>query len=211
MVKTEKPRPGLAIAVTGGIACGKSEVGRILATEGANVCDADEVAHRQMSPGQSVFDRVVARFGPGILDEAGRVDRGQLAKLVFEREDERAALNAITHPPVLEEIDEWAALTKARGKVAVAMIPLLFEVGAEKNFDVVICVAADEKVVLRRLQARGLNENDARKRLMAQWPLAEKIKRAEYVIYNDGGLTALRESTKKVYQAILKKERDEHG
>ncbi len=211
MGKTNTSRPGLAIAVTGGIACGKSEVGRILATEGANVCDADEVAHRQMAPGQAVFDRVVARFGPEILDEGGRVDRNRLARLVFEREDERMALNAITHPPVLEEIAEWSALTKARGKVAVAMVPLLFEAGAEKNFDVVLCVAADEQVVLRRLKARGLNENEARKRLAAQWPLAEKIRRADYVIYNDGGLTALQEKTRNVYQEILKKERDEHG
>jgi dephospho-CoA kinase len=158
-----------------------------------------------------VFDRVVARFGPGILDEAGDVDRNKLARLVFDREDERAALNAITHPPVMEEISEWAALAKARGQVAVAMVPLLFEVGAEKFFDAVICVAADEKVVLQRLKNRGLNENDARKRLRAQWPLAEKIECSDEVIYNDGDLASLREKTKKAYQNILKKERDAHG
>lgn len=211
MGRIEKTARAPAIAVTGGIACGKSEVGKILAAEGAQVCDADEVSRRQMVPGEPVFERVVARFGREMLDETGHVDRSRLARYVFAREDEREALNAITHPPVMDEIRDWVALTRARGQVAVAIVPLLFEVGAETEFDAVICVAAGEDTVLRRLKTRGLDEPEARRRMAAQWPQAEKIRHSDHVIYNDSDMESLRDRTRKVYRDILKKERDEHG
>jgi dephospho-CoA kinase len=200
----------LVIGITGGIACGKTEVGRVLASDGVAVCDADDVARRQLTPGHPVFERVVARFGREILDGSGRVDRARLAKRVFASEDERAALNAITHPPVMEEIGEWIALARARGRAAAVIVPLLFEVGAEKHFDAVICVAADERIALERLRARGLTDEQSRRRMAAQWPLAEKVRRADFVIVNDGDLASLRERTREAYQEILRKERSEY-
>ena len=204
-------RRGLKVGLTGGIGSGKSAVAQLLAGLGAEVLDADEVARRQLEPGQDVFNRVVARFGRGILDAQGRVDRAALARRVFADADEREALNSLTHPAVLEHIAEWAGLTQARGKVAVAEIPLLFEAGAEGLFDAVICVAADEATALARLRARGWSDEDSLRRMRAQWPLEEKKRRSDFVIENNGDLESLRRETMRTFNAILNKERGQHA
>jgi dephospho-CoA kinase len=96
---------GLAVGITGGIACGKSEVGRILQRdEGVPVLEADEVAHQLMRPGRPVYERVVERFGPGVVGDAGEIDRAKLGRRVFADPAEREALNGLVHPAVMERI-----------------------------------------------------------------------------------------------------------
>jgi dephospho-CoA kinase len=199
---------GPMVALTGGIGCGKSESGRILAGLGAAVSEADEVARALLEPGQEVFEQVRRRFGSAMLDPGGRIDRGRLAALVFADGAARKALNELTHPPVMRA---WAQVARAEGRMAVAVVPLLFEAGAHEGWSAVVCVAADEAVALARLRARGLDEEQARRRMAAQWPLARKIERSDYVIWNNGGRERLERETARIYREIMKKERGQHA
>ncbi|MFC1467244.1 dephospho-CoA kinase [Verrucomicrobiota bacterium] len=188
-----------SIGITGGIACGKSETGRILEALGVAVCDADQVAHRQMLPGTPVFQEIVRAFGPQVLNEEGSIDRGSLGQLVFCDPKALQRLNAMVHPAVQDAIRSW--LSAQQGLCAV-MVPLLYEVGWEEMWDAVICVAASRQNMLERLTRRGFSEEESCRRIQAQMELNEKISRADYVIYNDGTLAELRENTLGVVERI---------
>lgn len=180
------------MGITGGIACGKSEVGRILERRGFAVCDADNLAHAVIAPGGEAREAVVRRFGPEILDAGagGAVDRAALARRVFGDPRALADLNAIVHPAARRALDRWlAALPPDRD--AAALVPLLFEAGWTAGWTAVICVAADPARVRERLARRGWTEEESQRRLSAQWPLEEKMRRADYVIRNDGTLAEL--------------------
>ena len=188
-----------SIGITGGIACGKSEAGRILESIGIKVCDADRVAHQQMIPGTPVYSDIVRVFGRKVLGEDGLVDRGTLGQIVFDDPEALRRLNELVHPAVLEAIQSW--LSEQQGLCAV-MVPLLFEVGWEAMWDAVVCVAASEENVMARLGKRGFSAEESRRRIEAQMALSEKISRADYVIYNDGTLAEFRESTLSVVDRI---------
>jgi dephospho-CoA kinase len=192
------------IAVTGGIACGKSLVGAVLAEEGVAVLDADEIARELMQPGSRVFERVVRAFGGGILDGGGRIDRGRLAGRVFSDREALAALNAIVHP---EARRRWQRrLSALRGTAAAAvLVPLLYEAGMAGGWDAVVCVAASERTQIRRLAARGLSEQEARRRIGAQMPVAAKMERADFVVMNDGTRDALRDQTLRILRRVMEK------
>ncbi|HMO50485.1 MAG TPA: dephospho-CoA kinase [Kiritimatiellia bacterium] len=189
------------IALTGGIACGKSEVAGMLAAEGVPVLDTDQVARRLLSPGHWVFENVVAAFGSEYLAEEGGIDRRRLGALVFSNAEARERLNAIMHPAVYEEVFRWAA--QAPASEAVVMIPLLYETKREKDFDRVWVVAADESLMLRRMAGRGWTEAEARARIAAQMSLQEKIKRADVVLWNNTDLSALRAATREAWNQFL--------
>ncbi len=198
---------GWAVAVTGGVGCGKSEVGRLWAARGAEVADADQLARAVVDPGQPALDRIVERFGRRILGADGRLDRTALAAVVFADDAARQALEAIVHPPVLAALARWRDEVVGRGGVAVALIPLLFEAGAEAGWDAVVCVSASESVVRQRLQARGWTEEEIERRRRAQWPLAEKERRSDLVVRNDGTLAELAEAVRRLDEWIREKER----
>ena len=200
---------GLAIAVTGGIACGKSEAGRCLAELGAAVIDADEVARDVVKPGMPALDGIARTFGRGVLAKDGSLDRERLADVVFADAEKRRALEAIVHPPVLEAIRSWVTKETAAGRDAVAMVPLLFEAGAAEGWDAVVCIAASDPVALQRLRARGFTDEEANARMAAQWPVAEKARRAGWTIWNDGTLEVFRSDVSRVYREI--RERTDHG
>lgn len=195
-------RPGAWIGLTGGIGCGKSEAARMLRSIGVPVRDADAVVHALLAPGTNVYRRVVQRFGRDVLKRNGRIDRRGLGRRIFASQREREALNAIVHPAVRREIDRWLAVQRLRGRRAVAVVPLLYEVGWLEPWDAVVCVTAPRDVVLQRLKQRGLNRSEARARLAAQWPVAEKARRADYVIRNSGTLRDLRRDVLKVWKDI---------
>lgn len=189
------------IAVTGGIACGKSVVGSFLAEEGVPVCDCDDVARRLMEPGGACFGAVVEAFGRAVMSSDGRIDRLRLAGIVFTDPVRLARLNAIVHPAVFDACRRW--LDGVRGAAAAVIVPLLFEAGAEQGWDAVVCVSASPAVQRQRLQARGLAPADAQRRMAAQMPVREKMARADYVIMNDGTLEMLRAQTRRVLRSIL--------
>jgi dephospho-CoA kinase len=200
-------KTGLAVGLTGGIACGKSEVGRILEREGAQVRDADELAHELIRNGGSMFDKVVGRFGAEIVGRDGEIDRRILGRRVFANAADRKALEALIHPEVIRVLVEWISGETRRGNNAVAIVPLLFEVGWTDVWDAVVCVASSEEVVMERLKQRGLSEREARARLSAQMPLEIKVRKSNHVIRNDGILDSLEKRTREVWQNIVREER----
>jgi len=198
----------IILAVTGGIACGKSEVGRILADAGFDVLDTDRLAHDVMKTGTPVFEQVVENFGKSVLGLDGEIDRSQLGRIVFADPMAREALNGLVHPAVIEAAERWKAVRRAAGQEAVVLVPLLFEVDWTQGWNAIVCVSADEDVVFQRLEKRGLNEEEARKRIAAQMPLAEKMAKADFVIRNNETLDALREKTMEVLEWIRSRGND---
>ena len=157
---------------------------RALARRGAVVIDADAIAREVVEPGGHGLGAVVERFGPGVLDGGGRLDRPALAALVFEDAAARADLNAIVHPLVALESARRIAAAPPQS-VVVLDVPLLVE-AARSGYDVVVIVEAPEAVRLERLVERGMNPDDARRRMAAQAGDAERRKVADVVLDNSG-------------------------
>jgi len=198
----------LKIAVTGGIACGKSLVGSFLSEEGMAVCDADDLAHSVMASGNAVYGEVVGFFGNGILGSDAGIDRQKLAARVFSNSQELAALNAIVHPAVKKAWLDWLdRMAKSGGRFGVVLVPLLYEADEGAGWDAVICVSAPEEMQLQRLIERGLSRRDAGIRISAQAGLSEKMRLADYVIMNDGTKDLLKQQVKKVVGYIMEKEK----
>lgn len=196
----------LRVALTGGIATGKSYCLSRFAQLGAPTIDADALARQAVAAGTPGLRAVVDRFGAGILAADGSLDRAALGRIVFADTRARASLEAIIHPEVYRRIREWFSNLPAATAVAIADIPLVFETGHNHDFDeVVVCAcAADEQI--RRVMARdGLSEPDARARLSAQWPIGEKIARASRLIWTDRGFAATDRQVADVYAALTAK------
>lgn len=187
----ERVIPG-GIALTGGIACGKSEVAGILRAMGVPVLDTDTVGHQLLVPGHAAFEQVLSVFGSGILDTEGSIDRRKLGALVFADDEARDRLNAILHPAIYHATFVWLEEQLNHHRHAVAMVPLLYETGAEKRFEQVMVVAADEAIMLRRMRMRGWTDDEARARMKAQMSLREKVRRADTVIWNNEDLPSLK-------------------
>jgi dephospho-CoA kinase len=177
----------LRAALTGGIATGKSYcIGRFAAL-GVPVIDADRLARDAVLPGSPGLAAIAARFGSGVLQPDGTLDRSALARIVFADRSARADLEAIIHPEVYRRIQEWTVNLPPATPVAVADIPLLFETGHQHEFDrVIVCACPPEEQIHRLMSRDGLSEADAGARLAAQWPIEEKVARADFVIRTDG-------------------------
>jgi dephospho-CoA kinase len=178
----------LKVALTGGIATGKSYVLDQFRKRGVPGLDADELAHEATSAGTDATAAIAARFGEHMLAPDGSVNRAKLAPIVFADPAARRDLEAIVHPAVYRGLDAAVRAFESAGSVrlVIADIPLLFETGAEKQFDRVIVAACPRAVQMTRLLERGLSEAAADQRLAAQWPIEEKAARAGFVIRTDG-------------------------
>lgn len=192
------------VGITGGVGCGKSEVGRLLAALGVAVRDADEVVHGLLAAGQPVAAAVIQRFGPGVAGAEGGVDRARLGALVFADASARRELEAIVHPPTLDALRAWRDGMREKGPAAV-LVPLLFEAGFTDGWDAVWCISAKPGVVQQRLRARGWSDQAIAARQAAQWPLAEKEKRADRVIDNSGGLDELAAAVQQMWKTLVKR------
>jgi dephospho-CoA kinase len=192
------------IALTGGIATGKSHVRARFAALGVPTIDSDTLAHQAVAPGTRGLAAVVDRFGRGVLDAGASLDRRKLAAIVFSDPAARADLEGIIHPIVRDETERWfASLEPGRHRFAIADIPLLFEVGRERDFDAVIVAACDPATQLRRVMTRdGLTEDEARQRLAAQLPIADKVARADFVIATDGPFENTDRQVTDVYERL---------
>ena len=182
----------LRVGLTGGIGSGKSEVARLLAAKGAYVVDSDVLAREVVAPGTPGLAAVVAEFGPGVLDDAGGLDRPALAAIVFGDEEARARLNAIVHPLVGAAAAERYAQAPPDA-VLVHDVPLLVENGMAPLFDVVVVVDAPDELRVERLVRRGMAEADARARIAAQATREQRNAVAHHVVDNSGTLDELRE------------------
>ena len=193
----------LRVALTGGIATGKSYCLARFGSLGVPVIDADQLARDAVAPGSRALEEVAARFGAAIIRPDGSLDRASLGRIVFTDRAARADLEAIVHPEVYRRISEWLATVPTRTRVAIADIPLLFETGHTHDFDRVVVVACDPREQLRRIIARdGLSERDARARLDSQWPIEEKEARADYVIKTDGTVADTDTQVRTVFELL---------
>ena len=191
-------------ALTGGIATGKSLCLAAFATLGAATIDADLLARDAVAPGSPGLGRVVDRFGRMLLRPDGALDRAALGRIVFADRTARADLEAIIHPEVYRRIREWSANLPAGTRVSIADIPLLFETGHHHQFDRIIVCACDAAEQIRRIRMRdGLSEPEARDRLNAQWPIEEKVARADHVIRTDGTIAETTERVGEVYRLLV--------
>jgi len=198
----------IVAGLTGGIGSGKSTVSRFFEEMGAEVIDADEIAHWAIRRGSPAYRQIVERFGPGILSAEAEIDRKRLGKIVFDDLRLRQELNQIIHPQVFEEARRRQAEIKGRSPEAVVIfdVPLLIESGAQREVDCVIVVWADRETQIRRLVERdGLTAEEVQKRLDAQLPLSEKLSLAHYVIDASRPLQEVRAQVERIYR-VLKEE-----
>lgn len=203
--------PWLRICVTGGIACGKSLVGSFLETLGVAVIDADTVCHDLMRAGTPLFSMIIAVFGREIVAADGEIDRAVLGRRVFGDAAALGRLNALLHPAAQDAIEEWvlarrtaASFNKGPGWCGgvAAIIPLLYETGWTAAWDRIICVGAPIAMQRQRLRSKGFTEKEAHDRIAAQWPVEDKMKRADYVIFNAGTQVCAQRQTVQIMQHI---------
>lgn len=193
------------IGLTGGIACGKSTVSRLLASRGAIVIDADILAREVVEPGAPALAEVVRVFGPDMLSGDGTLNRKQLGRVVFENDAKRKQLEELLHPAIIQLLQERMAEAERLqpDKLVVADVPLLYEAQMEDLFQEVLVVAVDREIQLERLMQRdGLNREEAEQRIDAQMPLEWKKEWADVVIDNSG---TPEETERQVEQYLRKK------
>jgi dephospho-CoA kinase len=189
------------IGLTGNIATGKTTVCNILRSLGAHIIDADRLVHRLLAKGQPVYGQVVAAFGAGILRADGEIDRASLGRLVFADADALRRLEAIVHPAVGVLVQEEVAAAPAQVVVVDAI--KLIESGLSRRCNAVWVVTATEEQQFTRLtQQRAMSPADARQRLRAQSPQAEKVRQADVVIDNSGTLAGTEAQVRRAWQRI---------
>jgi dephospho-CoA kinase len=199
----------LLVGLTGGIGAGKSTVADLLAARGAVIVDADEVARAVVEPGEPALVKLVDRFGDGILDAGGRLDRAALAKVAFADVESRRELEAITHPAINEEFTRRVTAAP-RDAIVVLDVPLLAESeqARKRPYQTVIVVEAPRDVRLERLEARGVARADAEARMAAQADDEERRKLATYVVDNAGDRAALERQLDGIWSDLDRRHRD---
>jgi dephospho-CoA kinase len=194
----------LKIALTGGPGSGKSTVARMFRDLGAEIIDADQVAHEVVAKGRPAWEELRRAFGHDYFQADGALDRSKMAELVFGDPEARGRLNAMVHPRVTREIARRLQELAAQGvRLVLVEVPLLYEVGLEKNYDLVIVVDAGEDEQIERLTARdGRPRGEALGIVQAQWPLDAKKARADFVVNNRNSLEHTRKQVKKLWQRL---------
>ena len=197
----------LLAGLTGGIATGKSTVSAMFAHLGAKIVDADLLAREVVMPGQAALAEIVREFGPEVLAPDGSLDRKRVGAIVFGDAQKRKRLEEITHPAI--RIRQQRILSvyeeEAFEGIVIWDAALLIESSGAKGMDKVVVVITDPDTELTRLMARdGFSEEDARRRIASQMPLAEKVKVADYVIDNSGSRSESERLVKDVYRALTR-------
>ncbi len=193
----------LRLGLTGGIASGKSTVSAMLRKLGFPVLDADSMAHELIEPGCRAYDEIVREFGESILGVDKKVDRRALAKIVFADPAKLQELNAIVHPRVKEKIVARLAELEREGSHSAVFVEaaLIIEAGLDKKLDGVVVVRCKPEQQIERLVARGFSEEEARRRMAAQLPIEEKVRRATETIDCSGPMA---ETKRQVEQLATK-------
>jgi dephospho-CoA kinase len=195
----------LRVGLTGGLASGKSHVGRALAELGCHLISADELGHQALEPDGEAYAPVVREFGRGILDERGHVDRRKLAAEVFGDPDRLKLLNSLVHPAVIRREEELIAAAAASdpGGIAVVEAAILIETGSWRRFDRLIVAACPvEAQVERAMKRDGLTRGQALERIARQMPLEEKKKYAHYVVDTSGTREDTNRQTLEVFHSL---------
>jgi dephospho-CoA kinase len=197
----------MLLAVTGGIATGKSTVSRILEELGAPLIDFDLLARQVVEPGKPAWKEIVDYFGKEVVQEDGRIDRKRLSEVVFQDVEKRKKLEGITHPRIFEEFDRQVKEIASKDPDAIiqAGIPLLIELDLQPRFDQVLVVYAPQETQIDRLMKRDRISREAAKNILkAQMPIDEKLRLADFVIHNEGSLEETRKQVEAVWQELKK-------
>jgi len=191
------------LGLTGGIGMGKSTAAQWLRDHGIPVVDTDDLARQVVEPGQPALAEVRKAFGAGIVGPDGRLRRDVLAQRVFADAAERARLESLLHPPIRAlwhaRMETWRA---AGHPLAVVVIPLLFETRAEPELDATLCVACTAATQHARLRARDWSPEQIAQRVRAQWPIEQKISRADYLVWTEAGLEVLAAQLERILQGL---------
>lgn len=178
--------------LTGGIGMGKSAAAQILSARGVAVVDTDFLARQVVEPGQPALKEIQRVFGNAVIAPDGQLRRDALARIVFSDPASRRKLEELTHPRIRQLWGEQVALWRARQTLAACVvIPLLFETGAENEFDATLCVACSAATQQKRLRERGWTPEQIDRRLAAQFPIEKKIAQANFVLWNESSLDIL--------------------
>jgi dephospho-CoA kinase len=200
----------LAVGLTGGIGSGKSAVADLLAERGAVLIDADQVARDVVAPGGPAYQPLIDRFGRGIVAANGTIDRQALANIAFADEDNRLALNAITHPAIGIRMIEMRDALAGTDDIVVLAIPLLTALHREtvKLHKVVVVDTPTDVALARLLSHRGFDKADAEARIRSQISREERCKEADYVLDNSGDRAALEREVAKLWDWLLAAQRE---
>lgn len=192
----------LIIALTGGIACGKSTVSGMLAQLGASIIDADQISRSLTAPNGDALPAIRRTFGDSVFNADGTLNRPALSAVVFSDKAAIEKLNAITHPLVKQQMDEQLAQCRKNGTPVVVLdVPLLFEASMQHMGDLVACVVAPEEVQIARMASRnGYTREEALSRIRNQMPVSEKARRSDIVIDTDKPLPELQKEIETLYQ-----------
>lgn len=188
----------MVLGLTGGIGCGKSAVATLLKEQGFVVIDSDQLSHQALNE-PAIVAQLINRWGQECLGAQGLPDRKWIGKKVFADVKERQFLESILHPRIAELRRE---LMQDKSRSYAVEIPLLFELGMQKQFDATICVTCSDEVRLNRLKSRGLSHQEAQSIINSQMPLHEKVKLADYVIFNDGSHDFLRAEVVRLVECL---------
>ena len=203
----------LTIALTGGIACGKSTVSSMLAELGASIIDADQISRSLTAPNGPALPAIRKAFGDGVFHPDGTLDRAALSAVVFGDESRREQLNAITHPMVKQQMEAQLEACRKNGtEVVILDVPLLFEANMQDMGDLTACVTAPEEVQIARMFSRnGYTREEALSRIRSQMPVMEKASRSDVVINTDVPLDKLRGDVADLYRSWQLSARKEHA
>ena len=201
----------MVIGLTGGIGTGKSTVSQILQEKKFPVIDLDTISHEVIKI-PKVIEKIVENFGKEVLENSGnfenennaiRISREKLGKIIFENKEKRLLLNSIMHPEILHTMREQISKYKKSNKIIFVEIQLLFEVQWEKEFDYILLISAKKSTQIRRILERDKrSENDALNIINSQLSLDEKKKRSDFVIENDGNIEELKEKIDKFLEYL---------
>ncbi|MHB9096998.1 MAG: dephospho-CoA kinase [Syntrophales bacterium] len=199
----------LNVGLTGGIACGKSTVARMLAQRGALLIDFDEIAHAVEEPDGTAWREIVSHFGREILRADRTIDRRKLGAIVFADREKLSLLNGLVHPAVFAE---WQRRMEEIRKtlpdaIVLSDIPLLIEAGVQQRVDLVILVyLPPEEQILRLMTRDGYSREEAVQRLASQMPIDDKLPAADIIIRNDGSLEQTRMQIDDLWEELKKRE-----
>ena len=200
----------MRVGLTGGLATGKSSVGRMLSELGCFVIQDDKIGHEVMEPGGPAYDDIVREFGREILNSDGAINRRQLGAIVFADPAKLAKLNSLVHPHVKAREKALASeyLARSPDGIAVTEAAILIETGTYKDYDhLIVAVCRPEQQIERAMHRDGLSRDEVLDRLRRQMPLEDKVKHADFVIDTSGTKENTRRHTEEVYQSLLKFQR----
>lgn len=196
----------LLIGVTGGIACGKTEVCKVFQRKGAAILSGDQIGKEVVEENKRVLKELVLAFGESILTKNGKLNRRKLGQIAFASQEAKEKLNGIIHPYLLRELRQRIKDLRNKGKMPVVVIDaaLIVEWGLEKELDYLIFVESKREDKIKRLkEEKGYTRREALDRIKSQLPERVKKRKADFVIRNDKGLAELRQRAERVWKHLI--------